>query len=131
MAQHGKILVTKDGTFDLSAYRWDDNLFSDLLVRENPINSDQAMDISRSLREEILKMELRTITIPLLEEIIEAKLMEYGLTKTTPIKLDSSLFLKEEPVLSDNALRVLKKRYLKNVYSSHHFSNRFGFPSPS
>ena len=113
MVQQGKILVTKDGTFDLSAYSWDDNLFSDLLIRENPINSDQAMDISRSLREEILQMELRTITIPLLEEIIEAKLMEYGLNKTTPIKLDSSLFLKEEPVLSDNALRVLKKRYLK------------------
>ena len=75
MAQQGKILVTENGTFDLSTYRWDDNLFSDLLVRENPINSDQAMDISRSLREEILKMELSTITLPLLEEIVEAKLM--------------------------------------------------------
>ena len=113
MAQHSKILVTEEGTFDLSSYRWDDNLFSDLLIRENPINSDQAMDISRSLREEILKMELRTITIPLLEEIIEAKLMEYGLTKTCPIKLDSSFFLKEELLLSDNAVRVLKRRYLK------------------
>ena len=113
MAQQSKILVTENGTFDLSAYRWDDNLFSDLLIRENPINSDQAMDISRSLREEVLKMELRTITLPLLEEIVEAKLMEYGLTKTTPIKLDGSLFLKEDLVLSDNAATVLKRRYLK------------------
>ncbi|MFC1866727.1 vitamin B12-dependent ribonucleotide reductase [Thermodesulfobacteriota bacterium] len=113
MAQQSKILVTKDGTFDLSAYRWDDNLFSDLLIRENPINSDQAMDISRSLREEILKMKLQTITVPLLEEIVEAKLMEHGLTKTVPVKLDGSLFLKEELLLSDNAKKVLKKRYLK------------------
>lgn len=113
MGQQSKILVTKDGTFDLSSYRWDDNLFSDLLIKENPIDSAQAMDISRSLREEILKMELRTITIPLLEEIVEAKLMEYGLTKTAPIKIDSSIFLKEELALSENALTVLKKRYLK------------------
>ena len=113
MAQQRKILVTKDGTFDLSTYRWDDDLFSNLLIRENPINSDQAMDISRSLREEILQMELRTITIPLLEEIVEAKLLEYGLTKTSPIKLDGSFFLKEGLALSDNAARVLTKRYLK------------------
>ncbi len=113
MAQQSKILVTEDGTFDLSAYRWDDNLFSDLLIRENPINSDQAMDISRSLREEILKMELRTITIPLLEEIVEAKLMEFGLSKAAPVRLNSSMFLKQEIALSDNALRVLKRRYLR------------------
>jgi hypothetical protein len=80
MAQQGKLLVTDDGTFDLASYRWDDTLFSDLLVRENPIDSNQAMDISRALREDILKMELKTITIPLLEEIVEAKLLEYGLT---------------------------------------------------
>jgi ribonucleoside-diphosphate reductase alpha chain len=113
MGQQGKILVTKDGTFDLSTYRWDDKLFSNLLIRENPINSDQAMSISRSLREEILQMELRTITVPLLEEIVEAKLMEYGLTKTAPIKLEGSLFLKEGLPLSDNALTVLTRRYLK------------------
>jgi ribonucleoside-diphosphate reductase alpha chain len=113
MTQPGKILVTEEGTFDLSAFKWDDNLFSDLLIRKNLINSDQAMDISRSLREEILKMELRTITLPLLEEIVEAKLLEYGLTKASPIKLDSSIFLKEGITLTDNAKRVLKKRYLK------------------
>ena len=113
MAQQGKLLVTDDGTFDLTSYRWDDTLFSDLLVRENTIDSSQAMDISRALREEILKMELKTITIPLLEEIVEAKLLEYGLTKTAPIKLDSSIFLKEELRLSENALTVLKNRYLK------------------
>jgi ribonucleoside-diphosphate reductase alpha chain len=113
MTQHGKILVTEKGSFDLSAYRWDDNLFSDILIKENPINTDQAMNISRSLREEILKMELRTITLPLLEEIVDAKLIEYGLTKTCPLNLEGSLFLKEELPLSENAKTVLRKRYLK------------------
>ena len=100
MAQQIKTLVTEEGTFDLSVSKWDDRLFSDLLTRENPINSDQAMDISKALRQEIQKMELHTITIPLLEKIIEAKLLEYGLTKTSPIKLDSSIFRKDELVVS-------------------------------
>ena len=62
MGQRSKVLVTDEGSFDLAAYGWDDHRFSDLLVRENPINTDQAMDISRFVREEIAKMELQTIT---------------------------------------------------------------------
>ena len=113
MAQASKILVTEDGTFDLSSFNWEDRLFSDLLVRENPINSDQAMDISRSLRADIGKMELHTITIPLLEKIVEAKLMEFGLKKMAPIKLDSSIFRKDGLTLSENARTVLERRYLR------------------
>ncbi len=113
MGQSSKVLVTEEGTFDLTAYNWDDEVFSDLLSRANPINSDQALDISRSLKEEIGKMQLHTITIPSLEQIIEAKLLEYGLTKHSPIKLDSSLFRKEEIFLSENAKTVLDRRYLK------------------
>jgi ribonucleoside-diphosphate reductase alpha chain len=113
MAHVGKLLVTENGTLDLKDCRWDDHLFSDILTRENPINSDQAMDISRSLKEEILKMELHTITIPLLERIVEAKLLEYGLTKAMPIRLDTSMFVKEKLVLSENARTVLERRYLK------------------
>ena len=113
MAQESKLLVTEDGTFDLTAHKWDDRLFTDLLTRENPINNDQAMDISRALREEVNKMGMHTITIPLLENIIEAKLLEYGLTKASPIRLDSSMFIKEELAISDNARTVLERRYLK------------------
>jgi ribonucleoside-diphosphate reductase alpha chain len=114
MARESKILVTEDGTFDLTAYRWDDQVFSDLLTRENPINTDQAMDISRSLREEIRKMQAQTITIPLLEKIIERKLLEYGLTKPSPVKLEKSLFVRREELrLSANAQTVLERRYLR------------------
>lgn len=113
VAKESKILVTEDGSFDLTAYKWDDRLFTEILTRENAIDSDQAMDISREMWEEIHKLQLHTITIPLLENIIEAKLLEYGLTKPSPIRLDSSLFVKEELTLSDNARRVLERRYLK------------------
>lgn len=112
-AREYKLLVTEEGTFDLSAYRWDDHLFSQLLIRSNPINDDQAMSISKSLREEIGKMELSTVTIPLLEKIIEAKLLEFGLHKASPVKLDSSILVKEDLLLSQNARTVLERRYLR------------------
>ena len=113
MAHLSKVLVTEEGTFDLASYHWDDYLLSDMLIRGGRINSDQALNISRSLRDEIRKMAVQTITIPLLEKIIEAKLLEYGIAKNEPIKLDSSLFVKEELELSENAKTVLERRYLK------------------
>jgi ribonucleoside-diphosphate reductase alpha chain len=113
MGQKGKFLVTNEGRFDLGTHMWDDQLFTDLLVRDNPINSDQAMGISRSLREEITRMEFQTITLSLFEKMIEKKLMEYGLTKLSPIRLDQSIFVQGQLNLSENARRVLRRRYLK------------------
>ena len=113
MGQKGKFLVTKEGRFDLGTYMWDDQLFSDILVRDNPIDADQAMGISRSLREEITRMQFQTITMAFIEKMIEAKLMEYGLTKPSPIRLDQSIFMKNGLALTENARRVLNRRYLK------------------
>ncbi len=113
MARRAKILVTDEGQFDLTTYRWDDHRFSDLLVRDNPIDTDQALSISRFLREEIAKLDIYTITVPVIEKMIEAKLMEYGLKKPSPVKLDKSIFVKNKPVLSQNAITVLERRYLR------------------
>jgi ribonucleoside-diphosphate reductase alpha chain len=113
MEEKGKILVTEEGNFDLTAYWWDDDRFSDFLVRENAIDTDQAMDISRFLREEITKLELNTITIPMIEKIIETKLLEYGLKKPTSVRLDKSIFIEKGMQISTNARKVLERRYLK------------------
>jgi ribonucleoside-diphosphate reductase alpha chain len=113
MGQKGKILVTTEGRFDLGTYMWDDQMFSDFLVRNNPIDTDQAMGISRSLREELSRMQFQTITLAFIEKMIEAKLMEYGLTKPSPIRLDKSIFIRDRLNLSDNARVVLRKRYLR------------------
>jgi len=113
MGQKGKFLVTSEGSFDLSTYTWDDQLFSDILVRENAIDANQAMGISQSLREDISKLEINTIPVAFIEKMIEAKLMEYGLTKPSPIRLDKSIFVKNRLNLSENARRVLRRRYLK------------------
>ena len=113
MGQKGKIVITEEGAFDLSDYRWDDHRFSDLLAEKNSIDTEKAMDISRFVREEISKMELQTITIQMVEKIIEAKLMEYGLKRPSPVRLDKSIFVKKGLELSENAIRVLERRYLK------------------
>ena len=113
MGEKGKFLVTKEGRFDLGTHIWDDQMFSDILVRDNPIDTDQAMGISRSLREEITRMEFQTITMSFIEKMIESKLLEYGLKKPSPIRLDQAIFMKNRLVLSDNARRVLRRRYLK------------------
>jgi ribonucleoside-diphosphate reductase alpha chain len=113
MGFKGKILVTEQGTFDLTSYKWDDHLFSDSLTKENPIETNQAMDISRFLREEIDSMKNHTITMPVIDKIIQAKLLEYGLKNISPIRLDKSMFIKNGLKLSENAKNVLKRRYLK------------------
>ena len=113
MGSKGKILITDEGHFDLTAYKWDDQLFSDVLAKDNPIESDQAMSISRFLRKEIANMENHTITLPIIDKMIQTKLMEYGLTQASPIRLDKSIFIKNGLHLSNNAINVLKRRYLK------------------
>ena len=47
MGQNSKFLVTNEGRFDLESYTWDDQLFTNILVKDNPIDMDQAMGISR------------------------------------------------------------------------------------
>jgi hypothetical protein len=118
MAQVDRLLVKDEQGSDLASFSWDDRLFSDLLARSNCVNTAQAMDISRSLMEEIRKREIESITVPLLERIIEDKLKEYGISKTDPVRLDSSLFVrKAKLVLSENARTVLERRYLRKDLS--------------
>ena len=113
MGSKGKILITEQENFDLTVYKWDDHLFSDSLTKENPIEINQAMDISRFLRKKIDGMQNHTITMPVVDKIIQAKLLEYGLKNISPIRLDKSMFIKNGLKLSENAKNVLKRRYLK------------------
>ena len=108
------VLVLRDGNLIPNSVKWDDQMISDILVTQNRINSDQAITITRSLREDIERMGLNEIKIPLLEKIIDSKMLEYGLTKVKPIHLHHLLFKEDNGLkLSANALKVLKKRYLR------------------
>ncbi len=113
MGTKSKYLVTHDGPVDLRTHDWDDQLFSDLLVSGNSIDQKQALDVSRFIKEAINDLEIHTITLPVIDEVLKAKLMELGLKKVEPVKLKKSLFIRNGLTLSDNAKTVLARRYLK------------------
>jgi len=108
------VIVLRDGNLLPNAIKWDDGMISDILIAQNHINSEKALTITRSLREDMERMGLNEIKVPLLEKIIDAKMLEFGLTKVKPIHLHQLVVKKETRLrLSANALRVLKKRYLR------------------
>ena len=113
MGQKRKFLVTDNERIDLNAYKWDDNLFSNILVEENRIEKDKALGISKFIREAINQTKLETITLPAIDEMAGARLQEAGLKNISSLKLSPSIFVKNGLDLSDNARRVLKRRYLK------------------
>ena len=113
MTTKNKYLVTDEGTIDLQTHVWDDELFSDRLISVNPINQKQALDVSRFIKDTINDLKINTITLPVIDEFLKAKLMELGLKKVSTVKLEKSLFIKNGLKLSENAKTVLTRRYLK------------------
>jgi ribonucleoside-diphosphate reductase alpha chain len=108
------VLVLRDGNLIPNSLKWDDQMISDILITQNQINSEKAITITRSLREDIEGMGLNEIKVPLLEKIIDAKMLEHGLTEAKPIHLHQILLQKKNGLsLSANALKVLKRRYLR------------------
>jgi len=97
----------------LSNLIWDDRQLTDLLISNKAIAPDQALTITQSIRKQIAELEQQTLTLPVFEKFIETKLQELGLTNATPIRLDKSIFSHPKIPLSDNARRVLERRYLK------------------
>ena len=113
MGQKRKFLVTDNERIDLNTHKWDDTRFSNFLVEKNRIDRDKALGISKFIREAINQTKLETITLPVIDEMVGARLQEVGLKNIYALKLSPSIFVKNGLVLSDNAKRVLKRRYLK------------------
>jgi ribonucleoside-diphosphate reductase alpha chain len=108
------VLVIRDGNLIPNAVKWSDDIISDILVTQNEITGEKAKEITVSLRSDIEKMGINEIKLPLLAKIIDAKMLEYGLTSIKPIQLSQDSFDRRiESRLSPNALTVLKRRYLR------------------
>ncbi len=108
------ILVFKDGNLLPNALKWDDETISDILASTKNIGNDQARMIARTLRKEIEGMGLNEIKVPLLENIINGKMLEQGLLNGAPARLKQVLSSKGNGIqISKNGLKVLGRRYLK------------------
>ncbi|MCL2786390.1 MAG: anaerobic ribonucleoside-triphosphate reductase [Methanomassiliicoccaceae archaeon] len=66
-------------TSDEEIRKWDKSKIFEALVRETDIGEDAALIVSREVEKMIAKMELEYITAPLIRELTNAKLVEYGL----------------------------------------------------
>ena len=78
MEEKGKFFVIGDEQIDLNHYVWDDQRFSEQITKKNPITSEQALDLSKFLKETIHDLGISTITPPVVDEILKVKLKELG-----------------------------------------------------
>ncbi|MFP4546466.1 MAG: anaerobic ribonucleoside-triphosphate reductase, partial [Methanomassiliicoccales archaeon] len=68
-------------TSDEDIRKWDKTRIYDALVRETDISLDAASIVSREVEKLIGDLELDVVTAPLIRELTNAKLVEYGLAK--------------------------------------------------
>ncbi|OQY07149.1 MAG: ribonucleoside-diphosphate reductase, adenosylcobalamin-dependent [Desulfobacteraceae bacterium 4572_123] len=113
MGQKNKLSIQNTGLLDLSNPMWNDRRLTDFLISNNAVAPDQALTITQSIRKQIAEMKQKTFTIPAFEKFIESRLKKFGVTDAAPIRLNESIFIQPEIQLSDNARRVLERRYLK------------------
>src|SRR4030042_375308 len=58
---------------------WNRQRIVDALLRETTIDRDSAERVSREVEEQILSSKISLVTAPLVRELVDAKLIEYGL----------------------------------------------------
>ncbi|MDR2866647.1 MAG: anaerobic ribonucleoside-triphosphate reductase [Methanomassiliicoccaceae archaeon] len=68
-------------TSDEEIKKWDKAKIYDALMRETDIGADAAAIISKEVEKTITKMDFEYITAPLIRELTNAKLVEYGLER--------------------------------------------------
>jgi ribonucleoside-triphosphate reductase len=66
-------------TSDEEIKKWNKKRIYDALIRETDISDDAASIVAREVEKLILELELDIITAPLIRELTNAKLVEYGL----------------------------------------------------
>uniref|UniRef100_UPI00356452EE vitamin B12-dependent ribonucleotide reductase n=1 Tax=Desulfosarcina sp. TaxID=2027861 RepID=UPI00356452EE len=82
-------------------------------IGANVVNKSQAKEIAQFIRSTIDRMDLRHISSPMVDEMVKAKLAEYGLNAQGPVRLTRDMFIRNGIDLSANAKTVLERRYLK------------------
>ena len=113
MGQKRKIIVTEEGTIDLETHVWDEVRFGAALADANRMEERHAMEISRFMRQAVEELNIHRVSAPVIDEMLKAKLEEYGVTEAAPVAIRKSFFIRNGLKLSPNAELVLKKRYLK------------------
>ena len=91
-------------TSDEELKKWDKQKIYDALVRETDINKDTASIVAKEVEKMVAKMDVEYITAPLIRELTNAKLMEYGLEniRKQHTRLGTPIFDAREIIMSPN-----------------------------
>ncbi len=93
---------------------WDRDYFMSVLLRESHGNVEMANMISRDLEREFAAFKEKPLPAAVMERMIEAKLMKYGIKRIPTMVFPASLPETDAgPPLSENAVTVLERRYLR------------------
>jgi ribonucleoside-triphosphate reductase (formate) len=115
---------------------WNRQRIVDALLRETTVDRDTAERISREVEEQILSSKISLVTAPLIRELVDAKLIEYGLEEARKMhtRLGVPLYDVDQLILHPNrenanvphgpeatnltlAERIKKEYALLNVFS--------------
>lgn len=95
---------------------WDKEKVIEALIREKSLSLRDAVKVTEAVETELFQLGLERIDEKLLVEMVETKMLEVGI-KTQERKekerSDKSFFGQGKIPLSENAIRVLERRYLK------------------
>jgi ribonucleoside-triphosphate reductase len=91
-------------TSDEEIKKWDKAKIYDALMRETDIGEDAAFIIAKEVEKTITKMEFEYITAPLIRELTNAKLVEYGLERVRKqhTRLGVPIYDAREIIMSPN-----------------------------
>ncbi|MCX7919017.1 MAG: ATP cone domain-containing protein [bacterium] len=118
-------------TSDEEIIAWNRQRIIDALVRETQLDIQVATKISKEVELQIIESNLRIITAGLIRELVNAKLLEYGLEKERRMHArlglplyDFERLLLSQPIPADNTLsqtvlRAIERQYaLAKVFST-------------
>ena len=91
-------------TSDEDIKEWDKQKIHDALIRETKISEDAAAIVSMEVERLILSLDIDYVTAPLIRELTNAKLVEYGLARVRKqhTRLGVPLFDAREIIMNPN-----------------------------
>ena len=99
---------------------WDYEKVVEALIREKELRLSQAQTVADSVEEELSGLGTHKVEEAWLADLVETKLIELGIkvdegdrAPEEPSKPDKGFFAKGRVPFSENAIRVLERRYLK------------------
>ena len=110
---------TKPGSHATLPDGWNYARVLEALIREKGLRLKTAQEVVHAIEQELVSLNIAKVEDGWLADLVETKLIEMGVkTKTSPgtddiAKAGESFFAKGRIPLSSNAMRVLRKRYLK------------------